>query len=117
MGQPADLSSNDRAVAHHLADLVWTQIENDETLPPIGDNRAWLLAGEIRLQRAELELANAAWSTTCEAVDARIAELEEQLAISEVNTTAIRRENAELLVKLQSVERSYARLREEASRG
>lgn len=99
MGTPAIPSEADRLEAVRLADLVLSQIEADEALPIIGDNRAWLLAAEITELRDEAEENERTWRETFEALQGRI-------LIADTLKD-------ELLVKLQVQERAEARGREE----
>lgn len=76
MGTPAIPSAADRLEAVRLADLVLSQIEADEDLPVIGDNRAWLLAAEIVELRDEAEDNERTWREALEALQAKQLELE-----------------------------------------
>lgn len=130
MGEPAELSTANRNEAHELADLIWDQITNDEAVPIINENRAWILAGEIRLLREETEdariaeltfengelkrqIANgeAAWRETCAAVDARHAELDREVSHLHERNRVLLREKAELLGANEKLQSDIAEVR------
>lgn len=113
MGTPAIPSAADRLEAVKLTDLIMSQIEADESLPVIGEDRAWLLAAEITELRDEAEDNERTWREALEALQAKQLELEKVVDHDLRLRVAAETVKDELLVKLSVQERAEARGREE----